>query len=372
MNAISDFRDDGDGCIIDIELFFSQDCWFDASLLILCVPNQIAGVAYLETDQSQLKKTIYSKKRYVIIWMTFRKKRLQSSAKQLTIFMGNLTNEENWAARERLRMIEVLLWWRGWVRRGDLIDVFGISAAQASGDIQRFLELNRAGVIYHTNRKRYEAGESFTCRLHRPSLAEAVTLLMGQRAGNAALTMRAETVPTQASDLVDIVTMPQRVANERAVRTLVMAMLRKETVEVRYASVNSSTRKLRTLVPRAIAWDGTRWHARCWDPEHSEWRDYVLGRMEECRWAKFDADEPPADIDWETFVILKLKPNSSLSKDAKAAIKMDYGMSADVIEIRVRKAMVKYVRQNLGLPWENGSQATWEPYFQVVSEKKEA
>lgn len=299
-------------------------------------------------------------------------KEVYDSQRSKNIVMGNPTNEENWAARERLRMIEVLLWWRGWVRRGDLIDVFGISAAQASGDLQRFLELNRAGVIYHTNRKRYEAGESFVCRLHRPSLAEAVTLLMGQGAGNAALTMRAEPVLAQSNDLVDIVTMPQRVMNDRAVRTLVMAMLRKETVEVRYASVNSSTRKLRTLVPRAIAWDGTRWHARCWDPEHQEWRDYVLGRMEECRWAKFDADEPPADTEWETFVILKLKPNASLSKEAKAAIKMDYGMSSDVLEIRVRKAMVKYVRQNLGLPWQNGSKETWEPYFQVVSEKKEA
>lgn len=285
--------------------------------------------------------------------------------------MGNLTNEENWAARERLRMIEVLLWWRGWIRRGDLIGIFGISAAQASGDLSRFLELNRAGVIYHTNRKRYEAGDSFTCRLHRPSLAEAVALLMGQGPGNAALTMRAEPVSMQANDKVDIVMMPQRVSNERAVRTLVMALLRNEAVDVRYASVNSSTRKLRTLLPRAVAWDGSRWHARCWDPEHQEWRDYVLGRMEECRWARFDTDEPPADTEWETFVILKLKPNTSLSKEAKAAIKMDYGMTSDVMEIRVRKAMVKYVRQNLGLPWENGSKETWEPYFQIVSEKKE-
>ena len=285
--------------------------------------------------------------------------------------MGNVTNEENWAARERLRMIEVMLWWRGWVRRGDLINGFGISAAQASGDLQRFLELNRTGVIYHTNRKRYEAGDSFTCRLHRPSLAEAVTLLLGQNPGNAAVTMRSEPAPAQSSDLADMVYMPQRVVNDRAARCLMMAILRKQAVDVRYLSVNSASRKMRTLVPRALAWDGTRWHARCWDGEHQEWRDYVLGRMEECRWAKGDLEEPPADTDWETFVILKLKPNAALSKEAKAAVKMDYGMSSDVKEIRVRKAMVKYLRRNLGLPWENGSKDNFEPHFQVVSEKKE-
>lgn len=293
-------------------------------------------------------------------------------SQQTMTLMGNLTNEENWAARERLRMIEVLLWWRGWVRRGDLLDCFGISAAQASGDIQRFLELNRNGVIYHPNRKRYEAGESFSCRLHRPSLTEAVTLLFGQSPGHAAMAVREEANPGQTSDLVDIVAMPQRVANDRAVRVLVMALLRKEAVEARYVSVNSSTRKTRTLMPRALGYDGSRWHARCWDTEQQEWRDFVLGRMEECKWSRKDVDEPPADVEWETFVVLKLKPNSSLSKEAKAALKMDYNMSSDFLELRVRKAMVKYVRQNLGLPWDSSAKEPWTSYFQVVSEKKEA
>lgn len=286
--------------------------------------------------------------------------------------MGNLTNEENWAARERLRMIEVLLWWRGWIRRSDLIQCFGISAAQASGDLQRFLELNRTGVIYQPNRKRYEAGDAFTCKLHRPSIAEAVTLVLGQAPGNAALTVRSEAPSTEANDLVDILAMPQRSVNDRAARLIVMAILRKETVDVKYLSINSSSRKTRALAPRALAWDGTRWHARCWDHEHNEWRDYVLGRMEECRWSKAKIGEIPEDKDWETFVILKLKPSASLGKEAKAALKMDYGMSSDFKEVRVRKAMLKYYRNSLGLPQDSNSKDSWEPYFQVVSEKKDA
>jgi hypothetical protein len=39
--------------------------------------------------------------------------------------MGNTTNTENWAARERLRSIEVRLWWRGFVGRKELMEVFG-------------------------------------------------------------------------------------------------------------------------------------------------------------------------------------------------------------------------------------------------------
>ena len=69
---------------------------------------------------------------------------------------------------------------------------------------------------------------------------------------------------------------------------------------------------------------------------------------------------------------LKLKPNASLSKEAKAALKMDYGMTSDTLDLRVRKAMVKYVRQNLGLPWDSSAKEPWASYFQVVSEKKES
>jgi len=143
-------------------------------------------------------------------------------------------------------------------------------------------------------------------------------------------------------------------------------------VEVRYVSVNSSSRKARTLVPSGLGYDGSRWHARCWDVENQEWRDFVLGRMEECKWSRKDVDEPPADTEWNTFVVLKLKPNSSLNKEAKAAIKMDYGMTSDTLEIRCRKAMVKYLRHSLGLPWDSSAKEPWAPYFQIVSEKKES
>jgi hypothetical protein len=51
---------------------------------------------------------------------------------------------------------------------------------------------------------------------------------------------------------------------------------------------------------------------------------------------------------------------------------MDYGMTSDTREVRVRKAMLKYYRHNLGLSAEAGSNESWAPYFQVVSEKKES
>jgi hypothetical protein len=100
------------------------------------------------------------------------------AAIRLKVAMANKTNEENWAARERLRAVEMLLWWRGWVGRGDLLERFGISAAQASSDFQKYLELNGKEIFYQTSRKRYEATAAFECQLHPPALEEAVRVLL--------------------------------------------------------------------------------------------------------------------------------------------------------------------------------------------------
>lgn len=260
--------------------------------------------------------------------------------------MGNVTNDENWAARERVRMTEVLLWWRGWIRRTDLIDYFGISPAQASSDLQRFLELNSTGVTYHTARKRYEAGETFSCVVHEPQWEEALSLLPGavpeRRASSRATDSSAEAV-------VDSVQPLRRTIKENVQRRIYLALRGKQAVEVRYLSVNSSSRRWRKIVPRGFGWDGNRWHVRAWDAEAEQWKDFVLGRMEDCRWPTALSEEPPRDVDWETFVTLKIKPNRKLDKAAQDAIRLDFGMGNQGLTLRVRKAMELYWRRRLHL-----------------------
>jgi predicted DNA-binding transcriptional regulator YafY len=260
--------------------------------------------------------------------------------------MGNMTNDENWAARERLRMIEVLLWWRGWIRRTDLIDYFGISPAQASSDLQRFMELNSTGVTYHTVRKRYEAGETFACVVHEPQWEEALSLLPGAVPERRITSVTTE---TSAEAVVDSVQPLRRTIKENVLRRIYLALRGKQAVEVRYLSVNSSSRRWRKIVPGGFGWDGNRWHVRAWDAEAELWKDFVLGRMEDCRWPIALKEELPRDIDWETFVTLKIKPNRKLDKAAQDAIRLDYGMGNQGLTLRVRKAMELYWRRRLDL-----------------------
>ena len=55
--------------------------------------------------------------------------------------------------------IEACAWWKGLVKRQDLAGLFGVSMAQASSDLQRYLELNPGAFVYNLRQKRYTKPE---------------------------------------------------------------------------------------------------------------------------------------------------------------------------------------------------------------------
>lgn len=262
--------------------------------------------------------------------------------------MGNLTNEENWAARERLRAVELWLWWRGWVGRGDLVERFGISAAQASGDLQKYLKMNGKGVSYQTSRKRYEAGEDFACALHVPSLDEAIRVFLGgaceaDHCGSAV-----------ESEQVDILQLPKRATPVEIARRVFVALLGGKRVRVFYHSVASDGAEWRYLRPGALAWDGRRWHVRAWCEKREEWRDFVLGRMVRAEWPEVCEGTLPPDEDWHAWETVRLRINPQLGNQARASLKLDYGLESEVIEVKVRRALRGYFLAEMYLDTAGG------------------
>jgi hypothetical protein len=253
--------------------------------------------------------------------------------------MANKTNEENWAARERLRMLEVLLWWRGWVGRSDLIDGFGISPAQASSDFQKYLEINGKGLSYQTSRKRYEAGEDFACKLHSPNLEEAVRTLLGGEMADDPVLMGEVEAPAR----VAVLRLPKRKADGGIARKVFVAMLSGQRLRVFYHPLTAGRREWRFLRPAALAWDGRRWHVRSWCETRQEWRDFVLGRMEQAEWPEKAQGDLPPDVAWETWETVRFRVNPDLSAETQAALRMDYGLEGEVMEVRVRQALKGYL-----------------------------
>jgi hypothetical protein len=264
--------------------------------------------------------------------------------------MPNVTNDENWAARERLRRVEFLLWWRGWVGRQDLVEGFGISPAQASGDLQRYAGINPGAMIYHTSRKRYEAADGMLCRLHEPVFEEAVRHFLGAAAG----TGRDAALET-ADSRISVIALPARRLDAGIARRVLMALLERRRLRVRYHSVNSGKDEWRELVPAGLGWDGMRWHVRAWSVERGEWRDFVFGRMLAADMPGEAAGELPEDQAWMTFETVRLRLNPALGAEKREALRIDYDLTGDTLELRVRRAMKNYLLAAMFIDHESHS-----------------
>jgi len=268
--------------------------------------------------------------------------------------MGNKTNEQNWAATERLRFIEACAWWKGIVKRQDLGGLFGISMAQASSDLQRYLDMNPSSFVYNMRLKRYEATAEMKCVLTRPRLDEAVARFLG---GDASSTWTGWAEASTGGGRVALLKMPVREAGADVERRVFLAILNGLRVRVRYASVNSGKEDWRWLLPQALGHNGARWHVRAWCETNGEFRDFTLSRIAEVEWSRQDAKPPIEDKDWEQWMTLQVRPHQDLSAGQRKAVERDYAMRNGVLKFKVRKAMEGYLRERLGLAMADGSPA---------------
>lgn len=262
--------------------------------------------------------------------------------------MGNESNAENWAVQERLRAVERALWWRGWIGRPDLVSVFGISAAQASSDLQKYLEINSIAMTYQLSRKRYEASDTMSCILHTPRLEEGMAAFLQQGGLGLVSGVRVADGPQ-----ISILQPPKREVSPIVDRRVFLAVVQGKKLQVKYHSVKSGREDWRWLAPHAFGHDGLRWHVRAWNPEGGFHGDFVLGRMSEARWPEeMDAEgRPPLDRDWETREELKFRVNEGLSEQRRAALRLDYGTGSDgILRVTCRRAMTQYVEAMLRVP----------------------
>jgi hypothetical protein len=252
--------------------------------------------------------------------------------------MGNVTNEENWAAQERLRAIERAVYWRGWVKRKNLQKLFGVSLAQASSDLQKYLEMNPGSMVYHLSHKRYEAAETMQCRLHVPLFEDAIrSFIPSDNLGQLPSPHQVD------SDFVSIVSLPNRSGKAEFQRFILQAFLNTKKIKLKYWSISSGSAKVREIIPTGFGNDGYRWHVRAWCCVNEDYRDFVLGRISQVKSLTDYEEELPADADWNTLETVRLKPNSKLPENSRRAIELDYGIRKNgTLKLEVRTAMKQY------------------------------
>lgn len=235
------------------------------------------------------------------------------------------------AMRTRLVYLDHCLAWRGQVNRKDLIERFGISSPQAAIDFREYLErVSKPKPDYDTVRKCYLAD-----RNHR-----------GLPFGQEASSPNGLFLNTTFDDF-SLLPSPNKQCPQIVMRQLYQAMAQRLKIEIDYVSMATGLRQNQWIAPTNFASDGERLHVRAWSYHHEEWRDYVPVRVspESSFTALPIGDELPQDVEWEELVEIRLRPQSHLSEDQKAAVRLEYGFTNNILSFHVRKCLEFYIER---------------------------
>lgn len=253
--------------------------------------------------------------------------------------------ELRWGVERRLEFIEFRLFWEGHVNRGDLTDVFGVSANQASTDLNRYLGMAPDNMVYDKSARAYIRGSDFAPIFLKPDAGRYLSQLRSLADG---ILDRADAWIGRLPEF-DSTPTPARGVDARTLRAVVAAIRRTEVVEIKYQSLSLPDPRWRWIAPHAVGFDGFRWHARAFCEIDRTYKDFVLSRIIEVRGCKPSPHDAAGDADWHEHLTLEIGPHPELSETQQKVIALDYGMKANKVAIRVRRAFLYYTLKRLGL-----------------------
>jgi len=259
--------------------------------------------------------------------------------------MGEGRPSLRWSVEQKLQFIEFRLFWEGHVNRADLMDTFGVSLNQASGDLNRYIALAPDNMVYDKSGKTYVRSPAFSPHFMKPDATQYLAQVRSVAEGIVA----PEDAWIGNLPAFDATPAPARGIDPAVLRSIVIAIRRREAVEVHYQSMSSPDPEWRWIAPHALAFDGFRWHARSFCEKSGEYRDFVISRIIETRQSRSTQIQTAADADWDEIVQLEIGPHPALSQNQKRVIELDYGMQNGRVVIPVRRALLYYALKRLGL-----------------------
>ena len=259
--------------------------------------------------------------------------------------MGEDKPSLRWGVEQKLQFIEFRLFWEGHVNRSDLIDKFSVSQNQASGDLNRYIALAPDNMVYDKSGKTYLRSSSFSPLFLKPDATQYLSQVRSVAEGIVA----PEDAWIGNFPAFDAAPSPARGIDPVVLRSIVIAIRRREAIHVLYQSMSAPDPEWRWISPHALAFDGFRWHARSYCEKSGEFRDFVISRIMEARQTRPPVDPLASDNAWNEIVELRIGPHPALSPNQKRVVELDYGMEDGQVTILVRQALLYYALKRLGL-----------------------
>jgi len=246
---------------------------------------------------------------------------------------------------DRRAFIEHRVFWRGRIGLSDLMDVMGVSRAQASKDLNGYIQDHPDYIVYDKTAKTYVLGPAFKAVYTGLDPAAYLNDLLALSKGASVAT--AEWIVYQPDIIATAI--PTRGLKAKTVRDVLLASEQKRSLRITYQSMSAADPETRIIVPHALAHDGFRWHARAHCLKDKTFKDFVLGRVLDSQMGSVTDIDPKDDTDWFEMVSLQIGPHPELSEHQRRIIELDYAMIEGVAEIQVRKCLLFYNLKRLGL-----------------------
>lgn len=252
-----------------------------------------------------------------------------------------------WATRQRLQYIELMAWYAGVVTRGDVARAFGLSDPAATKDLKLYGDLAPGNLIYNHGVFGFVPAPGFTAAFADLSPARALPVI----AANLAVANGPYGDTLIYGLPTALLPLPTRLPSMHTLAAITRAIHGRRKLRVSYRSLSGrDSLGPRVLEPHTLVDAGLRWHVRAYSEDSCDFRDFVLSRIvdAECLGAPAESGEQ-YDDDWVEQVNLQLVPHPGLDAAPRENLLLDYGASGEVIEVTVRRALLGYVLQRLGV-----------------------
>ncbi|MCV6824869.1 MULTISPECIES: WYL domain-containing protein [Halocynthiibacter] len=240
----------------------------------------------------------------------------------------------------------------------------GISRAQASKDINSYINDHPENIAYDSSTKAYVLGPNFK---ERYITLDSFTYL------NDLLSITNE-VPNRNSDWIvyqpEILksSVPIRGLDALTLRNVLFACEQHKELQISYQSMSSPDPEDRVIVPHALAHDGFRWHARALCSKDQVFKDFVLGRILKSALGEQSDVDASTDEDWHQTITLKIAPHPGLSENQRRIVELDYAMNDGAAELSVRKCLLFYNLKRLGLDVDTSIRAPQDQHIVLIND----
>ena len=258
-----------------------------------------------------------------------------------------MLNEIKWATRQRLQYIELIAFYTGVVTRSSIARAFGISDAAATKDLKFYSDIAPENLMYKHSVFGFVPTNAF--KEVFADLSPAVVLPMIE--SNLTVTGGPNQDKSVFGIPVDSLALPNRLPEKTVLAQITRAIHNNKKCQVSYHSLTKrESKQERIIEPHSLVNTGFRWHVRAYNEDTFDFRDFVLSRFESAEYLDADAESSAQyDDDWAEIISVQLTPHPNLDEDKQSSLLIDYGSDDDIITIKVRRALIGYLLQQLSV-----------------------